>query len=170
MLLIGPPGAGKTSVLEKLATLLEIDGIGFGALESEQLAWGSPWLQGDSWLTQIRAVMELQRAAGRQLFLIAATTETSADLADLIDAIAVDSVAVVLLVASADVVAERLADREPDTWPGKQALIARARDLAESMTALDSVNIRISTENRSPEEVATDVRDALERLGIAGTG
>ncbi len=150
-------------------TLLEIEGIGFGALESEQLAWGSPWLEGDSWLAQIRAVMELQRAAGRQLFLIAATTETSADLADLIDAIAVDSVAVVLLVASGDVVAERLADREPDTWPGKQTLIAHARDLAESMTALDGVNIRISTENRAPEDVATDVRDALEQLRIAAS-
>jgi hypothetical protein len=39
MLLTGAPGAGKTSVLEKLATLLEIEGVEFGALESEQLGW-----------------------------------------------------------------------------------------------------------------------------------
>ena len=170
VLLIGAPGAGTTSVLEKLATLLEIDGVGFGALEAEQLAWGSPWLGGEMWLAQVRAVLELQRGAGRRLFLIAATTETNRELTDLIDAIAVDVVAIVLLVASADLVADRLSEREPDSWPGKRALIARARELAESLPALDGVDLRVLTENRAPEEVALEVRDGLEQLGIAGRG
>ena len=39
VVLTGPPGAGKSSVLEKLVTLLEIERIEFGALESEQLGW-----------------------------------------------------------------------------------------------------------------------------------
>jgi predicted ATPase len=90
VLLTGAPGAGKTSVLEKLATLLEIEGVEFGALESEQLGWGSPWLSGELWLGQLRAVLDLQRQAGRRRFLIAATTETSDDLAAVRDAIAVD--------------------------------------------------------------------------------
>ncbi len=157
-------------MLEKLATLFEIDGIGFAALESEQLAWGSPWLEGEVWLAQVRAVVELQRAAGRRLFLLAATTETTRELANLIDAIAVDVVTVVLLVASADLFAHRLADREPDMWPGKLALIAHARSLADSMTALDGVDLRVSTENRTPEEVAIEVHAALRRRGIAVTG
>ena len=44
LILTGPPGTGKLSVLEALTTLLEIDDLEFSALESEQLAWGSPWL------------------------------------------------------------------------------------------------------------------------------
>jgi selenophosphate synthetase-related protein len=155
-------------VLEKLATLFEIDGVNFGALELEQLAWGSPWLEGEAWLAQVRAVFELQRDAGRRLFLIAATTETSRELATLIDAIAVDVVVVVLLVASAGLVADRLQDREPDTWPGKRALIAHARQLAASMAALDGVDIRVSRESRTPNDVAREVRDALQKFGIPG--
>ena len=44
VLLTGAPAVGKSSVPEELATLLEIEGVEFGALESEQLGWGSPWL------------------------------------------------------------------------------------------------------------------------------
>lgn len=33
----GAPGAGNTSVLEALTTLLAIDGIAYGALKPEQL-------------------------------------------------------------------------------------------------------------------------------------
>jgi hypothetical protein len=57
-----------------LSTLLEVDELAFGALESEQLAWGSPWLRPSEWLPQLAAVICLQRAAGRRLFLVAATT------------------------------------------------------------------------------------------------
>ena len=44
LLVIGAPGAGKTSLLEALANELERERIAFGALESEQLAWGYPLL------------------------------------------------------------------------------------------------------------------------------
>ena len=96
VLLTGAPGAGKSSVLEELATLLEIDGVEFGALESEQLGWGLPWLSGEPWLNQLRAVLDLQRQAGRRRFLLAATTETSDELAAVRDAIAVDQLVSVL--------------------------------------------------------------------------
>jgi gluconate kinase len=169
VLLTGAPGAGKSSVLEKLATLFEIDGVDFGALETEQLGWGSPWLSGDQWLAQVRAVFELQRAAGRRLFLIAATAETSDDLSRLIDAIAVDHVTTVLLVAPANVVAARIEAREPDSWPGKSALIKHARDLASSMQELDNIDIQISTENRQSTEVAIELRAKLRDRGIRPT-
>jgi adenylate kinase family enzyme len=44
LLLIGAPGAGKSAVLDALATLLEIEEIEHGAIESEQLARGLPLL------------------------------------------------------------------------------------------------------------------------------
>ena len=42
LVLIGAPGTGKSSVLEALMTLLEIDDVEYGAMESEQLSMGSP--------------------------------------------------------------------------------------------------------------------------------
>ena len=167
VLLTGAPGSGKSSVLEKLATLLEADGLAFGALESEQLGWGSPWLHGEPWLTQLRAVLELQRGAGRRMFLIAATTETSADLAAVVDALGVDRVATVLLSAAPEVVAARIEAREPDSWPGKAALVEHARALATSMADLDGIDVRISTEGASAGDVAVVLWDSLRAQGLA---
>ena len=165
VVLTGPPGAGKSSVLEKLVTLLEIERVEFGALESEQLGWGSPWLYGEPWLRQLRAVLELQRQAGRQRFLVAATTETTGDLAAVLDAIAVDQVVSVLLSAPAEVVAARLDAREPDSWPGKQRLIEHARHLAVSMRDLASIDIRIDTADRLAGDVAAELREVLRAYG-----
>lgn len=167
MLLTGAPGAGKSSVLEKLATLLEIEGVEFGALECEQLAWGWPWLSGDAWLRQLRAVLELQRQAGRRLFLLAVTTETTDELRAVNEAIAADEVVTVLLHAPAEAVAARLGAREPDTWPGKQRLIEHARRLAVSMQRLDRIDLHISTENRDAADVATELREALRARKLA---
>jgi gluconate kinase len=166
VVLTGPPGAGKSAVLVALANLLEVDGVEFGALEAEQLGWGSPWLQDEPWLGQLKAVMEIQRRAGRRLFLIAATTETSRDLAAVIEAIAADERVAVLLSASADVVAARIEAREPDWWVGKLDLIDHARGLATSMQDLTGIDLRISTEDRRPGDVALEVRDTLRARGL----
>ena len=44
IVITGGPGTGKSSVAQAFTTLLENAGIEHGAIESEQLAWGSPWL------------------------------------------------------------------------------------------------------------------------------
>jgi gluconate kinase len=161
----GPPGAGKSSVLERLTTLLEIEGVAFGALESEQLSWGSPWLDSEPWLAQLAAVMRLQREAGRSLFLVAATTETSDELTAVHDAIAGDRRITVLLEASSETLASRLAAREPDLWPGKQPLIDHAQQLATQMRGLEGINIRLQTDGRDVTGTAAMLREALLQLG-----
>jgi gluconate kinase len=166
VLLTGAPGAGKSSVLQKLANLLEIEAITFGALDSEQLAWGSPWLDNKPWLAQLRAIFEIQRRAGRSRFLVAATTETTAELRALREAIAVDRIIVVLLSASPDVLAARIDEREPDTWVGKQDLIDHARHLASSMEELSGIDLRLSTASRDAQDVAIELRGALRSYGL----
>lgn len=149
-----------------LTTLLEIDGIAFGALESEQLTWGSPWLSDETWLQQLRVVLKLQRAAGREMFLIAATTETTAELTAVVEAIAVNQVTSVLLTAPPHVVAARIEARESDAWPGKHRLIEHAQELAVSMQTLTGIDIRIDTDGRRPVDVAVELRDTLRARGL----
>jgi hypothetical protein len=147
--------------------LFEIDGIEFGALESEQLGWGSPRLDTELCLRQLQTVLEIQRQAGRRRFLIATTTETSRELAAVVEAIAADEHCAVLLSAPAHVVAARIDAREPDAWPGKLALIGHARVLARSMLDLTGIEVQISTEDRCASEVALEVRDKLRARGLA---
>lgn len=166
LLLTGAPGVGKSSVLQALSTLLEIDGLAYGAIESEQLAWGSPWLRADDWIPQLASVLSLQRQAGRRLFLLAATTETGDELRGVVEAVAADRVIVVCLSAPPDTVAARIARREPDSWPGKAALIAHARQLARSIPAIEGLELVIDTEGRDAAAVAGEVRDALRVRGL----
>lgn len=168
LVLTGAPGAGKSSVLEALSGLLEEAGVAHGALESEQLAWGAPWLADAAVFTQLAAVCRLQREAGRRLFLVSATTETEAELAGVRAAIGADRTLVVCLEAAADIVAARIAAREPDWWTGKARLIEHARGLAGVIPALPGIDVVVSTEGAAARDVARRVRDAMAARGLLG--
>jgi chloramphenicol 3-O-phosphotransferase len=163
LVLVGAPGSGKSSVLEALTTLLEIEGTPYGAIESEQLSWGLPLLAAADWIPQLAAVIEMQRAVGRSLFLVAATPESAEELRGVVAAVAAERVLVVCLRASPDVVAARVGAREPDSWPGKQPLIAHARELARSLPAMAGIDVVIDTDERDAVSVAGEIRAALNR-------
>ena len=74
VVITGGPGTGKSSVAQAFTTLLENAGIEHGAIESEQLAWGSPWLPDRLVREQLAAVIRLQRGYGRRLFVVVAAT------------------------------------------------------------------------------------------------
>jgi broad-specificity NMP kinase len=157
LVLTGAPGAGKSSVLGALATRLEIEGIGFGAIESEHLGWGSPWLPAAAEREQLAMVIDYQRRAGRDRFLVAVTAETAEQLAGTVTATGAERASVVCLTASAETVARRLEEREPDVWPGKAALIAHARELAVAIPRLAGIDLHISTEDRDAHAVADEI-------------
>jgi gluconate kinase len=161
LIIIGAPGSGKTSVLDALCTLLEIEGVEFGAIESEQLARGWPWLTAERWTAQLAAVISLQRDAGRRLFLVAATTETVDELRGVVDAVGAERVLVVCLTASADLVARRVAAREPDRWLGKAELIEHARALASVIPTIPGIDLAIATDDREAIDAAAELRDTL---------
>jgi chloramphenicol 3-O-phosphotransferase len=169
LILTGSPGSGKSSVLDALSTLLELDETVFAAIESDQLVRGWPWLALSDALPQLAAVTALQRAAGRDLFLVVATTETSFELQGVIDALAVDRTLVVCLYAPPDVVAGRIADREPEAWPGKQRLTAHARELAMAIPAIAGIDVVVDTDGRSAVEVAAQVRGLLSDHDLTGS-
>ncbi len=169
VILIGAPGSGKSSVLEALAMRLEIDGVAHGAIESEQLARGFPLLPGGSWTGQLAAVLKLQRDAGRELFLIAATTESASELGAVVAASGAERRLVVCLSAPAEVVAERLQRREPDRWPGKAGLVAHAWALAATIPRIDGIDLTIDTSGRDAEAVAGEVYARMRLEGLCVT-
>ncbi|MGO9489109.1 MAG: hypothetical protein ACLQBB_08810 [Solirubrobacteraceae bacterium] len=166
LILTGAPGTGKTSVLEALATLHDIEAIEHGAIEAEQLSLGLPLLPASSWVAQLEAVLALQREAGRRRFLISATVETAEDLAAAGSATAADLLLVVCLRASSEIVAARIDAREPDHWPGKAPLMDRARRLAVSTPRLPGIDVVIDTEQRVAGDVAAEILRAMWRKGM----
>jgi len=166
LILIGAPGSGKSSVLEALMTLLEIEGVEYGAIESEQLSLGSPLLSGRDWTRQLEAVLALQRDSGRSRFLVVATVENEHELGDVARAAGADASLVACLLASPDTVAARIARREPDHWPGKARLTAHARELAETVPAMAGIDLRIDTEQRSPDQAAAEIQTEMRLRGL----
>jgi gluconate kinase len=166
LILIGAPGSGKSSVLDALSTLLEIDQIPFSAIETEQFSRGWPWLSAAHWLPQLTAVIQLQRRVGRDTFLIVATTETEQELRGVVNAVNAEPVAIVCLDDPAELASQRVAEREPDSWPGKSNLVSHARALAEAIPALSGIDARLPTADRDPSKVALEIRALLARLGI----
>jgi chloramphenicol 3-O-phosphotransferase len=165
LILTGAPGAGKSSVLEELATLHDIEDIDHGAIEAESLSLGRPLLPTSSWAAQLAAVLALQREAGRRRFLITATCATAAELAAVKATTAAQLLLVVCLRASPATVAARIDAREPDRWPGKAPLVARARRFAVLTPLLPGVDFVIDTEQRSAEGVAAEILDLMTNHG-----
>ena len=166
LLLTGAPGAGKSAVLDALGTLLETDGIGHGAIESEELTRGFPPLANADLIEQLGAALAVQRRAGRELFLVAFTAESGTEIRAVAGAAAAERTLVVCLRAPAEVLAARLQEREPDRWPGKAGLIAHARTLAGAVPALDGIDLVLDTDGCDAEQVARTLLAALRERGL----
>jgi chloramphenicol 3-O-phosphotransferase len=166
VVLTGAPGSGKSSVLDALATRLEIEDVAHGAIESEQLSRGFPLLGGEYWLGPLATVLQTQRQAGRSLFLIVATTESAEELSGVLAAACADRSLVVCLTAPAEAVVARLQRREPDRWPGKRGLIEHARTLSMTIPRLAGIDLTIDTSGRDAEDVAREVYEQMQARGF----
>ena len=168
IVITGAPGAGKSSVAEAFTTLLDNAGIEHGAIESEQLAWGTPWLDEALAWEQLAAVLALQRGYGRRRFVVVATTETQEDLSSLVAAIGAERTLVVALQAPGDVCAARVLEREPEVWAARESLAEHARELAAVIPRLPGVDLVLGTDGRGAEAVAGELFDASVNGGWVG--
>ena len=164
VVITGPPGAGKSSVLTALADALSDDDIAHAAVEIESLVWTHPALSGEQWVRHVRVHCQLLREAAHTIVLLAQTLETDQDVADLLSAIGADAVFLVRLEAPAATLVERVTAREPASWSGLPELVEHAQELATTMPALARVDLVVSTEGQRPEAVAERIRDAVPSL------
>ena len=93
VVITGPPGAGKTSVLTALADALSDDDVPHAVVEAEALRWAHPGLTDEQEMRHVKAVCALYREAGHALMLIGQTIETDDNLAQLVDAVGADGYA-----------------------------------------------------------------------------
>jgi ribose 1,5-bisphosphokinase PhnN len=161
LLVVGSPGAGKSSVLEELSDRLELDRVPHAKIESEMFDLGWPELPRAQWLAQLRAVAAEQRTGGRDLVLVAVTAETEEELQQAIGAIGADRTLVVCLTVPSAVAAQRVADREPDSWRWKQTLVERSRKFAVTIPTFANIDELISTDGRRTEDVAREILELL---------
>jgi GTPase SAR1 family protein len=161
ILITGPPGAGKTSVLTALVDSLTDDDVPHAAIELETLAWTHPALSDELWLRHIQTTCALYREAGHRLLLVAETLETDDDVNRLLDVLRPDGHFLVRLEAQAATLVKRIIDREPESWSGVTELVAHTQELAITMATLSGVDLVLPTEDQQPEAVADRIRAAL---------
>ncbi|MDQ3630274.1 MAG: AAA family ATPase [Actinomycetota bacterium] len=161
VLITGPPGAGKTSVLTALVDALTDDDVPHAAIEVEMLKWAHPRLTDQQRLRHVQTFCELYRDAGHDLLLVAQTVETDAHLAQLLGAVGAEHSFVVRLEAQPVTLVERIIEREPESWSGLSALVEHAQRLAVTMASLRRVDVVLSTQNQRAEAVAERIRTAL---------
>jgi gluconate kinase len=161
LLLTGPPGAGKSSVLEALSDELVDDDVPHAAVETEALTATHPPLDDSRWLAHIRAACRLHRDDGQRLLLVVVTVESDTDLRGVLDAIGADEHVVVRLEADPATLAQRIVEREPEDWSALRDLVAASARVAPVIAALDGIDLALSTEDARPGEVAARIRDAF---------
>ncbi|MEA2131843.1 MAG: hypothetical protein QOJ85_4734 [Solirubrobacteraceae bacterium] len=160
VLITGPPGAGKTSVLNALVDALSDDDVPHAAIEAEMLVWAHPALSDEQRFRHVATMCALYRDAGHRLLLVAETLETDEDHAALRAAVGADADLLVRLEAQPATLVARIVAREPESWTGLPELVERAQELAGSMVALSGVDLVLSTEGQRAEAVARRIRVA----------
>ena len=163
LVLIGPPGAGKTSVLTALMNLLTKEDCRHAAIEVEALALVHPLPDDDAAFAHLQMLARSFDERGYPLLLVGATVETPDYLRRLLDAVGSDEHFLVRLDAPPAVLRERIKRREPPEWIGLQRLLDAAGDLAVTHAALPDVDLVLSTEDANPSAVAATIRDAMRR-------
>ncbi len=96
VVVIGPPGSGKTAVLTALHDLLADDHVSHAVVEVEAVAWASPPVADEQSFRHLAAIRSLYAEAGYPLILCGATVTSAQYMSELLRAVAADDRLVVV--------------------------------------------------------------------------
>jgi broad-specificity NMP kinase len=147
VLVIGPPGSGKTSVLTALHDLLSDGDVAHAVIEVEALAWAHPAIEDERSFRHLETVCRTYEAAGCPLLLVGATATSADYLVAVVAAIGADNCLVVRLEANPLKLRERISAREPVEWSGLPQLLERTDEIALVSRSLEGVDLVCSTED-----------------------
>ncbi len=160
VVITGPVGVGKTTIVEHMSDLLEEQGVPHTGVDMDWLRFSYPRPSGDAFNVELgyRNLADLARnclGAGSTRFVIADVVETRAQFQRYQEAIPDADVAIARLTADLACISKRIEQRaggNADPWE-----LARAAELMAIMDANAVVDVTIDTTARSPREVAEEV-------------
>ena len=164
VVVLGPPGSGKTAVLTALHDLLADDHISHAVVEVEAVAWASPPIADEQSFRHLAAIRSMYAEAGYPLILCGATVTSADYLRELLRALATDERLVVRLEASPGMLQKRILEREPPGWSGLPRLLHGVDEIAATSRLLEDIDLVCSTEETTPLSVAAQIRSARPAL------
>jgi energy-coupling factor transporter ATP-binding protein EcfA2 len=160
VVVIGPPGSGKTSVLTALHDVLADSDVAHAVIEVEALAWTHPAIEDAQSFQHLESMCRMYEVAGSRLILVGATATSADYLAAVVEAVGADDYLVVRLEANPLTLRQRLSAREPAEWSGLPQLLDVTEQIALVSRSLEGVHLVCSTEDASPLAVAAQIREA----------
>jgi predicted kinase len=161
LLVTGPPGSGKTTVLERLTGILDAEGVSYAALELEALSLVNPLPDDDAAFAHLEFIARSFAERGYPNLLLTATVVDDDYLARLRAALPSDDIRIARLEAPTEVLLQRVREREPADWVGLPRLLEATAELAESIAALPGIDLVVRTAEGDPRELAASLRELV---------
>jgi GTPase SAR1 family protein len=160
VVVIGPPGSGKTSVLTALHDALADDDVPHAVIEVEALAWAHLPISDAQSFQHLASLCDAYKAAGCELFIVGATATSADYLAGVVSAIEADEYLVIGLDADPQTLRKRIVAREPPEWSGLPQLLDVVDEIALTTRTLEDLQLLCSTDKASATAVAEQIRQA----------
>lgn len=163
----GPVGAGKTTIMSALTDLLHSQGVACAGIDMDSLRWFYPHPPGDRFGASIgRRHLAMLAGSYHELgiptLILSDVVEHDDDRALLADAMPDYEIHVVRLHVAMGLIMDRLKQRESDEH--LQWYLERAPELQRIMEEAGVGDIVIDVGERTPREVATDIASKLSLI------
>lgn len=165
LVITGAVGVGKTTTAEALSDLLVEQGVAHTYVDMDALTatWPRPpddRFNGRLGFRNLTDIVKNGREIGSARLILAGVTESRDGRDRYVQAIPGAEVSVVRLIASIELIHERIASRASISG-GSEARVTwekdRSAELIEIMDAADVADICVDTTDRSPAEVAREI-------------